>query len=235
MAIKDLIFNLPRVPVDRVIGVIDGKITVPAGQTVTFSRDTEINDTTLIDGVFLVDGNDNNYININTSLNLTDTAAPFVLFIAWSETGKVSFNVTGVDSADHIVHYHIVLIAKRDQGSVDLLDNKYNVFLGSDTDYRKIYADEVIKVTVPPYTGTTWPTSTIVAHHTLGYSPAVRTYIEIENVLADFLGIQASSQPKDLGIHIYPDSEKITFVIFNRSETTPVSFNFHYRIYYDEH
>lgn len=231
MGVKDQALNTPKYPQDKIIGVLTDDITMTPDLDGAFDVDipTKIDDTTLLEGVFTVD-DDPQYQNINSTYYINDDRGNPFNALMYSKKNYVTLYLEAL--ASHRVKYRIYLIAKKTQGQVTPLNIDYDTFLTSKTNYRKIFKDEIVPISIAA--GATFnPTIyELPVSHNLGYYPSIRRYAEFDGKLADFdasgnLGLQVNCQT-------VIDESRVTFILENFG-TTAANFDFHYRIYYDEH
>jgi hypothetical protein len=229
MAFDDTQFNLPKYSTDKVIGILKGTFVIDTNATnlQTFEIPTGIDDSTLVEGVFLVQGGIQ-YQNLDTSYLLGTDLASVVMK---SGKGKVVLVTTAASSfIGKLVFYRIALIAKMNQGVVELKDIDYDTLLTSKRNYRKIFKEDIVPLSFPDTSVTGIATPITVAHN-LGYYPTIKEYIEYQGEIMNpvavsfFVGVYST--------RVIIGTKDITIVV--GANDIARDLKLHYRIYFDKH
>lgn len=230
MGINDQALNLPKYPIDRIIGILKDDLQLTASKT--FNIPTGIDDTTLLQGVFSVNYS-GQYQPFVTTTYLNDNLTTGVQLWAASTPGYVYLNASVFGPCT--VSYRICLLAKKDQKIIKPLNIDYETSLTSETNYRKILKEDVVLVTVPAFAGGTAGRTTIPYEHNLGHNPTVEMYAEDldnQNLYPTTLASLISTAP-GVTINCIVDTKKVRFEFYNSSSEAKLIF--HYQVFYEQH
>jgi hypothetical protein len=226
---------VPQYKNDKIIGVLTGSISVagavsPAVSVVaTASPDTGFGDWCLFAGVFSIDGgatwNDTGSQTPELSVPGAPVFDTFDCTVTCSPTGVFTVTCTnyvnpntGSTSAKTAL-YKILLLAKKDQGTINPLPtNALPLYHSSKFNYQKIYLDDSGR-----FTTVAGNTGQLIVPHNLGYIPNVRAWENAAGTIRQVL-----FQPE-----IKLTNTDVTFFYDGFFEFTNRTFNIIYRIYLD--
>lgn len=215
--------------IDKIIGTYEGSfsLTAPAAgatNTVTTPKTTNINETTLFQGIFSVDGGVswNPFQTRKNHVERTDASInPQGEVFVYGESIAGTFNIVAQNQrnlsstfgTNYTLMYKVALIAKKTQGAITPQPIGSNKLFDSRLNYQKIAVDDV-----SPTSGVG---QTVTVAHNLGYAPKVRVYSET-----------SGGSLKSMGFSL---SNSVSIGTANVSVFVPGSFtgNIHTRIYYD--
>lgn len=240
---RNFLFN-SNYQTDKILRVISssdvGTITTPTntfGQANVFP--TGIAETTLFDASFRLSGGSTRspmggYILFDDSN--TDLQGLFnsVTMSIMSEPNQITVYTNNNSlTTSSTIEFDIVLIAKSNQGPVEIEPIDSNFTFDTRQNYLKIAEDDIYPFTAPPtpFTAVSVTPLTVVDHN-LGYIPMTRTYIEYNNKMFDSRDYYGVGGPQlSPGISISESSLVLTPYSFVNAGS--VSADLHYRIYYD--
>lgn len=249
-----LIDNIEKValtttlPSDLILGTYEGSISVAApGATVLFPTMTTnsntfatgINEKTLFQGIFSVDGGTTwsdfnsstpvqlgSWLNLQTQLAYAKINAGSFTVIAenWSRTS----DGTNFSGSAYTFMYKVVLFAKMTQGDVEPQAFLQPRTFNSAYNYQKIYRENVYNFVFPV------GTSLLILNHNLGYVPKIRMFVDNfsnasdTSALYDF-GYFVSQFPK---YQVYLDTTTFNVYVDNSLGIAPMTGTFYTRMYY---
>ncbi len=161
---------------DVVLDVIPFDVICPGGGAYSFDIPTRISSMCMFQGRFSVDGS-NTYQDLGGSVLIGGVT---LQALARTSANNVRILINNGHASSHQVRGDVILIARKDQGSVPLPENVNNkTFFNSQLNYSKIH-DEVRRPVAVAGGGTFFtPTvTTDTVSHPLGVRPTVRAYLD---------------------------------------------------------
>jgi hypothetical protein len=237
------------IPTDLLLGTFSGSVVAtapsvgffPTKTTATVTIPTGINEKTLFQGVFSIDGgttwcdfNSNKSITLGSVSNLQTqmmygTSKPGILTLN-ADNWSVTSDAVNYSGSAYTFMYKVVLFARANQGDISAQPVVQQRNFSSFTNYQKIYRDTVANVSFPAGTAST---GTIT--HDLGYVPKIRSYVDNFSKASDTTALY------DFGYflsqfviyQIYMDTSKIYYYVDNTAGVSPATGTFYTRIYFN--
>lgn len=238
---RNFLFN-SNYKTDQIIGVISsddvGTITVPANSFSLTSFPTGINDTTLFDYVFTADGSSDLapaqgfYLTDPTAGGITALFTSVYMRVT-SRPGYVDIDLTNNDTtASHAVSFTIVLLAKKNQGLVDVQPIDSNFTFNTSDNYLKVAFEDVVPFTAP-VGGSPFTNSLIkLVDHALEYIPMFRAYIEDDKVIS-LAGDNDGNAYNGYTSFCQIDEQSLNLLTQSWNVASARPGYIHYRVYYD--
>lgn len=169
------VFFASQYPIDKILGTFESSFSAPSGgipERTTHTIPTGITESTFFQGIFSVDSGTtwHDFGADIVSGGLTDITV----------AGRSNANTFSIDADNYTgatpytVTYKLALIAKPNQGTVEPQPIGANTLFDSRLNYQKIASDSVRSISIPD------PNESIESFsHGLGYTPKVRSFIEI--------------------------------------------------------
>lgn len=234
---RNFLFN-SAYGIDKVIDYLTETVTLAPG-TSTVSVPTNLSETALFDGYFIVDSSSNNApINSQYSLEPGDPVfGARVSIYVTNNNGVLSIKYSNSDASSHVVTYYIYLIAKSNQSPLEPTIGATGFVFNSSFNYLKIAQDGMTTVSAPSVTtAQVFNSTTTTIPHNLGYAPMFRGYTEYSNKLRA-PGSDTSSSDSDGFTPMFSvDSTNLYITIYNIAslvDQPAKDIVCHYRIYYD--